>query len=366
MSPVRNKLLILTQKIDINDDLLGFFHGWVAKLAEDFESIIVVALGVGSQGEYNLSDNVRVLSLGKDKLKIENCRLKIVKKFIYLINFYRYLWRERKNYDTVFVHMNQEYVILGGLLWRFLGKKIALWRNHPSGGFLAKIAVFFSDVVFCTSYFAYVARYKKTKIMPVGVDVNFFKPDLTIEKIPSSILFFGRTSPIKKVDIFIKALSILKEKNINFSAKIIGNAPERDKKYLENMKQAVKDSSLIDIVEFKKGVPSWQAPEIFNQYEIFINLTPSGSLDKMIFEAMACGSLILVSNKNLEAILPEELVKLLMFKENDAADLANKIFGLINLSSEKIVVIKQQLREIVIGSQSLKILMSKLTEQLTG
>jgi len=75
------KLLILTQKIDINDDLLGFFHGWVARLAENFESIIVVALGVGlpceisqgdnfserkiiSQGDYLWSENVRVFSLG--------------------------------------------------------------------------------------------------------------------------------------------------------------------------------------------------------------------------------------------------------------------------------------------------------------
>jgi glycosyltransferase involved in cell wall biosynthesis len=260
--------------------------------------------------------------------------------------------------------MNQEYVILGGLLWRFLGKKITLWRNHPSGGFLAKIAVFFSDVVFCTSRFAYVAKYKKTKIMPVGVDTSIFKPDLTTGKTPNSLLFFSRISPIKKPDIFIKALAILKERKINFIAKIIGDAPERDKKYLEDVKQMVKISCLEEDVEFKKGVPSWQAPKIFNQYEIFINLTPSGSLDKMIFEAMACGSLILVSNKNLEAILPEELVKLLMFKENDAADLANKISGLINLPSEKAIIIKQQLREIVMQNHSLDRLAEKLVEQL--
>ena len=58
------RLLILTQKIDSQDDLLGFFHGWVAKLAEHFDKITVIALGVG---QYQLPANIKVLSLGKEK-----------------------------------------------------------------------------------------------------------------------------------------------------------------------------------------------------------------------------------------------------------------------------------------------------------
>jgi hypothetical protein len=29
-----------------------------------------------------------------------------------------------------FVHMNQEYVLLGGLIWKLLGKKLVLWRHR--------------------------------------------------------------------------------------------------------------------------------------------------------------------------------------------------------------------------------------------
>ncbi|MBU2219890.1 hypothetical protein KJ665_01980, partial [Patescibacteria group bacterium] len=61
------RLLILTQKIDFNDDILGFMHGWVVEFAKHFESIIVIALGVG---EYKLPENVRILSLGKEKNSI--------------------------------------------------------------------------------------------------------------------------------------------------------------------------------------------------------------------------------------------------------------------------------------------------------
>ena len=58
------KLLILTQKVDKNDDVLGFMHGWIAEFAKHCEKVTVIALGVG---EFDLPRNVTVLSLGKDK-----------------------------------------------------------------------------------------------------------------------------------------------------------------------------------------------------------------------------------------------------------------------------------------------------------
>ena len=57
------KLLIITQKVDINDDLLGFFHGWIAEFVRQCEQVTVICL---QKGEYDLPRNVRVLSLGKE------------------------------------------------------------------------------------------------------------------------------------------------------------------------------------------------------------------------------------------------------------------------------------------------------------
>src|SRR5680860_553091 len=100
------KLLILTQKIDIEDDVLGFFHDWVKEFSKHCDGMVVVALGVG---RYALPENVKVLSLGKE---VGISRIK------YIRNFYKYIWQERNNYDKVFIHMNQEYILLGGLFWK--------------------------------------------------------------------------------------------------------------------------------------------------------------------------------------------------------------------------------------------------------
>ncbi len=97
------KLLILTQKVDKNDPILGFFHRWIEEFANHCEQVTVICL---AKGKSTLPPTVSVLSLGKEA---GQSRLK------YLWRFYRYLWRERQNYDTVFVHMNQEYVLLGAL-----------------------------------------------------------------------------------------------------------------------------------------------------------------------------------------------------------------------------------------------------------
>ena len=112
------KLLIITQKVNKNDPVLGFFHRWIIEFAKYFEFVTVICL---EMGEYDLPDNVKVLSLGKEE---RQSRLQ------YLIQFYWYARHERKNYDAVFVHMNQEYLILAGWLWRLVGKKVTMWRNH--------------------------------------------------------------------------------------------------------------------------------------------------------------------------------------------------------------------------------------------
>jgi glycosyltransferase involved in cell wall biosynthesis len=315
-------LLILTQKLDINDDLLGFMHGWVAELSRLGGKTTVIALSVG---EYNLPPKVKVLSLGKETGQ---------SKLKYILRFYKYIYQERKNYDKVLVHMNKEYIILGGACWRFWGKKIALWYNHKKGNWFSRLAGRLADQIFYTSPFSFFAKWPKAKLMPVGINLDIFKPNPIVEKVHKSILFFGRISPVKKLDVFIEALNSLKKDGYNFKANIIGDAPERDRAYGESIKLMVKDYGLIDMVKFEKSVPNWQAPMIYCRHEIFINLTPAGSMDKTIFEAMACGNLVILCNRSFEKIFPEEFLSYLMFKENDRDDLTKKLVKSLIMEEE--------------------------------
>lgn len=336
------KLLIVTQKVDIRDDILGFFHRWIEECAKRFEAVTVICL---EKGSHTLPASIPVLSLGKEQNK---------SRFTYLIRFYRYIWQTRRNYDVVLVHMNQEYVILGGLLWRMWGKKIGLWRNHPMGNLFTRIAVALSHMVFCTSPYSFTAPFPKTLLMPVGIDTEEFRP-IGGARLPDSLVFFGRLTPIKKPEILIEALHILKQKN-NLVSKtmIIGNAA--DAGYLESLTKKVSALKLHDYITFNPALPHQEVPTMLSKFEAYINTTPTGSMDKTIFEAMACETLAVVSNRALIGDIPDFLI----FKENDPQSLGQTIEHLFLKSSTERRNLGIKLRQYVIKNHSLTALMDKL------
>lgn len=340
------KLLVLTQKIDINDDVLGFMHGWIRELAKRCEKITVIALGTG---EYDLPENIKILSLGKETGE---------SKLKYAMNFYKYIWRERKKYDTIFVHMNKEYIFLGGLLWKLWGKKIYLWYNHQKGNILSDIGGYLSDIIFFTSPFSYFSKNKKAKIMPVGINTDIFFKDESVKKIRNSILCLGRISPVKNVDVLAKAAKILKDQNKRFVISIIGSPT--DVAYYGKLKKIVDDYDLDMDISFRGGIANLKTPAEYGKHEIFVNLTNSGSMDKTIFEAMSCGLIVLASNRSFEKIFPEEFLSSLMFKENDENDLAQKLSKVLAIPDELKNKYQEWARKYVIENHSLE----KLAEMI--
>ena len=107
------RLLITTQVVDRTDPFLGFFHGWIVELAKHFEHIEIICL---QEGQHSLPSNVNVNSLGKE--------LGIQSRIVYAARFLGLVWKLRDSYDAVFVHMNQEYILLAGWLWKILHKRI--------------------------------------------------------------------------------------------------------------------------------------------------------------------------------------------------------------------------------------------------
>ena len=284
------KILIITQKVNKEDPILGFFHRWIEEFARHYKQVSVICL---EKGEYQLPENVSVYSLGKEK---GASRLK------YVINLYRYVFALKKDYDVVFVHMNQEYVLLAGIIWKFLGKKVFLWRNHVKGNWLTSMAVSLSNKVFYTSPKSYTTRFRKALRMPVGIDTAFFKADPEAKRIPGSIVFLGRIAPIKRVLEFIDWL-----KEVDFSVcTIAGSALPEHEKYEQEVRQKVKQYNLGDKVKFLGAVNQTEARKLYQTHETYVNFTPSGSFDKTMFEAALCGAKIVSKNPDFENLKHED------------------------------------------------------------
>ena len=343
------KLLFITKKVDLDDDVLGVYYSWMTALAQKFDEVFVICLYYVKS---ELPSNVSVFSLGKES---GQSRLK------YVFSFYKYIWELRKDYDTVFVHMNPVYIVLGGLLWKLCGKRISLWYNHPLGNFTARIGIALADKVFCTSNYAFAHRYKKTKIMPVGVDVSLFRPIVGTVRKRNRILYLGRISPIKKIENLIEAVKVLDGRGINFALLIVGSPVfGKDKFYESKLKSMSSDLMSAGKICFLPGVPNHKTPAIYSSSDLFVNLTPTGSFDKTTLEAMACKTPVLVSNRVFESFFPPEVRQICMFNESSTDDLPNKIESILALSEYRRQELSKYLREIVVNHHSLNHLIEQL------
>lgn len=342
------RLLICTQAVDRNDPYLSFFHGWLEAFAKQFEDIHVSCL---KEGEHALPENVYVHSLGKESG---------VGRIVYVLRLFRYAWKLRGQYDAVFVHMNQEYVLLCGVLWRLMGKRVYLWRNHYSGTPLTPLAVMLANRVFCTSKYSYTARFKKTKRMPVGIDTELFAPQASVVRIPRSVLFYGRLAPSKNPHVLIDALEILARKGIRYVATIRGTALPHDAAYAESLKEMVRSKGLENIA-FEPGLPHQEGPRIFSAAEIYANVSASGMYDKTIFEAAACGALVVASSKDYAELVDSAFV----FEEGSVEDLSRKLETLFAAPDEQKKDLAENLRKLVIENHSLPMLADKLVREMS-
>lgn len=334
------KLLICTQVIDKNDPVLGFFHRWIEEFADKCEQIVVVCL---KEGEHSLPQNVQILSLGKEKRR---------SRAQYIRRFYSHIVRERNNYDAVLVHMNQEYMLLGGLLWRLWGKRIALWRNHKMGSVLTWISCKLAHVVCHTSPSAYVASYRNAVRMPIGIDIEQFMPG-TSE--PHSVLFLGRFDPVKKPELFLEAMEQLEKEGVALRANIYGDPTAGNEKYAQKIKERFKK---LRNVSFHSSVGSDDTSSIYSAHSIYVNLTPPGSFDKTMGEAMASGCVVVAANDAVRRVIPEEL----FIKEVSIIAVAEAIKHALQLSDEARVAVAQKSREYVEQEHSLVLLSTRLFE----
>lgn len=343
------KLLIVTQKVDVRDDVLGFFHSWIAEFSKRCEHVTVICL---RKGDHHLPQNVTVLSLGKEHAP---SRLR------YLTRFYVFIWQERNNYDAVFVHMNSVFVVLGGLLWRLWGKKIGLWYIHPKVGTYVRMAHFFARYIFTASEGSFPFVSPKVLVVGHGIDTDRFKPMSSIVKENNSILYVGRISPIKHLEVLVGAVKALHQRHVPFILNIIGGPDVRYGEYYERIKTELKDLEDEGVVRYHGKISNEDMPRWYNAYEALVNMTPSGSFDKTVLEAMASGTLVATSNTNFIPYLPKQCI----FSEGDGVHLARALEFLFVLSPEEKRKYQERFRDTVVSYHNLRTLIFNITRTLS-
>lgn len=332
------RLLICTQVVDQNDPVLGFFHRWVEEFARHCEQISIICLRAG---DFALPPNVRVYSLGKEQ------------GIPRLLRWFKALWYVvilRRQYDAVFVHMNPEYVLLGGWFWRFTGTRVVLWYMHKSVDLKLRLAVWFAHAVATASRESFRLRTDKLHVLGHGIDPVFFSVDRTSSHGVYRILTAGRITRAKGLLPMLEALDVLYAQNVPFRFTIVGGpVTPADQVYEKTVRDEINSKPYSKEVVYMGPVPHRDLPGLLAKTDVFLNLSETGSLDKAVLEAMAAGVASVTSNEAFVPLIPGEFI----VSSSDPVVIAN---GLLAARNADVI----SLRAIVARDHSLATLIPRI------
>ncbi len=284
------KLLICTQALDKNHPILGFFHRWVEEFAKHCEVVHVICL---IEGEQALPANVHVHSLGKEHGK---------NRLRELWRFYQISWKLRNEYDSVFVHMNQVYVILGAWFWRLYKKRIGFWYMHGTVSTSLKWAEKMSHVIFTGSKESFRLLSNKLVITGHGIDTARFQPLEGEQDI--DLITVGRITRSKNIEALLEALALVR-KSHSVTLTIVGQARlSEEVAYERELKEKTDTLNLRDAVIWHGAATNAFLPAILNRARVFVHAATNGSLDKALLEALACGIAVVSSAPGARSLLP--------------------------------------------------------------
>lgn len=313
-------LLIITQKVDEKDDLLGFFVDWIREFSKKFDEIFVITLAKGS---YDLPSNVEVFSLGKEDFIRNSHHSHVIRRLVLLYRFYRYLFKLVPKSSGIFAHMSPIFVIASWPVTSLFGKKIILWYLHRSVTFRLKLAEKLNYKIVTASRESLNIKSKKIVETGHGINIEKFKTNRSWSDDELKILSVGRISPIKNYEMLIKAMAILKNEGYP-KIDIIGKpVMPPDFKYFDKLKKMI-GSDENSVINFVGYMPHTEMPGYYKKANLVINLAPTGGLDKVVLEAMASGCIVLTSNINFGKYFGPYKDKLL-FDFNNSESLALKI-----------------------------------------
>jgi glycosyltransferase involved in cell wall biosynthesis len=339
------RLLVITQKVDRADWLLGFSHGWFKALAQRVEHLTVICL---QQGETDLPANVRVISLGKE----------------HGAGRWQWGWRLLQalaanigQVDGVFAHMGPVFAIAAAPFAKLRRIPLVLWYTHRHVDFKLRLATWLSDAVITASSESFQLSTHKLQVFGHGIDPEQFSPQPNEEQGDEKLLLgVGRLSPIKRYELFIEAVRILQLRQTPVLAAIAGDDTPRDPSYGDQLRGLG-----MGRVEFLGAVPHSQIAAWYHRCALAVNLCPTGGVDKNVLEAMFCARPVLVTNRTFAPLLGSEGGSWLV------GETANDVTqGLIDLLNDPEAEIKAQaIRTRALAAHSLDSLMDRIITLFT-
>ena len=328
------RLCIVTQAVDREDPILGFFHRWIEEFARHCDHVIVIGQRVG---EYAFPDNVEVFSLGKEER---------FSRLVQILRFFRLQWKLRKRYDVAFIHMTPIWAVIGMPIWFLLRTPLYLWYEARGGGVALRIAARTARKIFSASARGLPFPSSRNVVTGHGIDTTFFSP--SGERESGLIVSVGRITAAKHPE---QLLGVFRELPTSCRLVLAGAAiTPTDRELLSRLRKNADDR--ITIRPFHQQ----ETRDLLRRAQLFLHMSDTG-LDKAVLEAMACGCVVLSTGKVFQDMLPSQC-------QASPGQMAENAQKLLQLPSKEYEALSRELRTLVEEGHGLGRLIRKLIQEM--
>ncbi|MEO6095945.1 MAG: glycosyltransferase family 4 protein [Fibrobacteria bacterium] len=291
------KLLIINFEMDDHSGVLAWQASLARALAARCESVWVLTERIGS---FAPASNLSVDRLDYRPFGIP------YRAGGWLLAQWR-IAREckRRGIDRCFIHMNHPWGYRLQPVFRLTGIPCVMWYAHGNVSPSLRWALRGVTRVITSTPEGFRIKSPKIRIVGQGIDSRLFRvPAFAAER--NDILYVGRVSPRKRIDLLLAVMAeVAKIDPANpMRLRIVGPTltPE-DQRYDMEMRSRMWSMGLQDRVEFTGFVPQEHHPGLYASAFLHLNVSKTGSMDKTVLEALACGCPVLTSNEAFREML---------------------------------------------------------------
>ena len=141
-----------------------------------------------------------------------------------------------------------------------------------------------------------------------------------------------------------------------------GGLAPGDGEYAQQVRAEIARLGLGDFVHLHGPEPYRRIPERFHSATCVVNASHTGSIDKVVLEAMAARRPVVSCNESIPPVFAAlgESAKSLEFKPGDAESLAHSLRGVLDQSERERAELGERLRQIVATDHEVDALMARL------
>jgi glycosyltransferase involved in cell wall biosynthesis len=348
------KLVFVTQVYDERDAVLGFVAGWVRELAARCESVRVVCLEAGELARKPANVEVRVLGRKGRILRWWRWRRFLSEAFA-------------DGATHVLAHMVPRYANMARGQARGAGAKLCLWYTHAGVDRRLLDACRACDLVFTASAESLRVEAPNKVVTGHGIDLRHFAPRAAPDSSPARILSVGRLTPSKDPLVVVDALALLARQGRDLHLDLVGaGLVESDRSYREEVERRIAAHGLEERVHLHGAVPWLEVPPWFQRASVVVNASHTGSIDKVVLEAMAMERPVVSCNDAVPPLLAATGARrdLLSFPPGDSAALAAAVARLLDMDDAERARLGRELRGIVAKDHEVGALMERLVRSM--